>query len=437
MDVLFLHQNFPGQFLSLAPALVERGHRVVALTVREGLPNPWRGVRIYRYPWRPPDDFRTHRWAASFNMAVARGEAVFRAGLALKKRGFNPDVIVAHTGWGEAMFVGDVWPRARLAAFSELWYRPVGGDLGFDPEFPSRDPSGQASQLRIKNSIQALQIERSQALFSATEWQASTYPEAARKRMAVLHEGVYTNRSCPNPDAVFAPKGGPRLTRKDRVVSFVNRNLEPLRGFHTFMRALPKLLTDDPDLHAVIVGGTGVSYGRAPEGGGSWKDVLLGEVAPALPRGARARIHFTGLLPHADLTALFQITRAHVYLTYPFVPGWSLLEAMSCGAAVVANDVAPVREFISGGENGALVDFFDPEGLAATVHRLVEDRERADGLGQVARRLIVDRYDLKKLCLPRRLDFVESLAFAEPLETADGLEASESLVRDPELSRAG
>ena len=369
MDILFLHQNFPGQFVTLAPALAAAGHRVGALTAREGLPEAWRGVRVFRYKWDPPKDFRTHRWTAQLNLGVTRGEVVYRAARALRAKGLMPDVIVAHTGWGEALYVRDVWPDARLAAFSELWYLAEGGDLGFDPEFPPRDADGLVPFVRMKNTLQALQIDQSDALFSATAWQASTYPKAIRARMAVLHEGVDTARSSPDAKAVFELTDGRRLTRDDRVISFVNRNLEPLRGFHVFMRALPALLTAEPDLQVVVVGGDSVSYGRAPEGGGSWKDVLLDEIKPLLPEGGLERINFTGLIPHKALTALFQVTWAHVYLTYPFVPGWSLLEAMSCAAPVVANNVAPVQEFVSNGETGLLVDFFDRDALVAEIRQ--------------------------------------------------------------------
>lgn len=410
MDILFLHQNFPGQFQTLAPALVRRGHRVFALTSREGLPGVWRGVRILRYPWTPPEGQRTHRWTGALDTAVARGEAVFRAARTLRAKGIEPDLIVAHTGWGEALFTAEVWPHARLAAFSELWYLAEGGDLGFDPGFPVRDPAGEAPRIRMKNMVQALQIERADALFSATEWQASTYPAEIRAGMSVLHEGIDTARSRPDPAAVFAPEGGPRLTRADRVISFVNRNLEPFRGFHVFMRALPALLAAEPDAQVVLVGGTGVSYGRGPPGGGTWKDALLSEIGPALPSGARSRIHFTGLLPHAELTRLFQVTGAHVYLTYPFVAGWSLLEAMACGAPVVASDVAPVREFVTDGETGRLVGFFDGDGLVAAIRACLADPAEAGRMGAAARAHVLARYDLDGICLPRRIGFVEALA---------------------------
>lgn len=427
MRILFIHQNFPGQFLSLAPALAEKGHTVVALTCRSGLPDVWSGVRIFRYKWPDKKATTCHRWLTSLNAATERGEAVFRAAMVLKSKGFLPDIIVAHTGWGEALFLRDVWPGAKLAAFSELWYRNVGGDLGFDPEFPLRDPAGSAPRLRMKNAVQAMQIGQSAALFTATRWQAESYPRNVSANMKVLHEGIDTGKLVPDPGSTFEIPGGPVLTRSDRVVSFVNRNLEPLRGFHVFMRALPKLLAEDTGVRIVIVGDAGVSYGTPPEDGGSWKDKLLAEVAPKLTDDQLARVHFVGRLPHSHLTRLFQVAGAHVYLTYPFVPSWSLLEAMSCGVPVIGSDVAPVAEFVTSGENGLLVDFFDHGALASEIIRLLDDRTLAESLGAAARESIVQCYDKTSICLPNQIRFVEAL----------GLPSSEVSVADPKLARTG
>ncbi len=426
MRILFLHQNFPGQFVHLAPALAADGHEVVALTSRSGLPSAWRGVRVFRYKWAPDKRGGCHPWLKGLNAATARGEAVFRGALELRARGLKPDVIVAHTGWGEALFVRDVWPEAKIVAFSELWYQMKGGDLNFDPEFLSRDVAGTGPRLRMKNTVQAMQIEQAQALYSPTHWQAGTYPKTIAARMAVLHEGVDTEVSAPNPNAAFKVEGGPVLTRQDKVVSFVNRNLEPLRGFHVFMRALPALLAQDANVQAVIVGESGVSYGVPPREGGTWKDKLLAEIAPKLTDDQLARVHFVGRIPHQDLTRLFQVTRAHVYLTYPFVAGWSLLEAMACAAPVFASDVAPVREFVEGGENGLLVDFFDQEALVASVMTLLNDADQAGHLGDLARKTILDRYDLYAVCLPKQRAFISALG-----------EVSEPFVADPQLARTG
>ncbi len=426
MRILFLHQNFPGQFVHLAPALAADGHQVIALTSRTGLPSNWRGVRVFRYKWASPDGKGCHPWLKSLNTATARGEAVFRGALDLRARGLRPDIIVAHTGWGEALYVRDVWPEAKIVAFSELWYQVEGGDLNFDPEFPSRDAAGTGPRLRMKNTVQAMQIEQAHALYAPTYWQAGTYPDEIAARMTVLHEGVDTKVSAPNQDAVFKVREGPSLTRRDKVVSFVNRNLEPLRGFHVFMRALPDLLAREDEVHVVVVGETGVSYGVPPRGGGTWKDKLLAEIAPKLTDDQLARVHFVGRIPHRDLTNLFQVTRAHVYLTYPFVAGWSLLEAMSCAAPVVANTVAPVAEFVRNGDNGLLVDFFDREALVSSILTVMKDADLAKELGCSARKTILDTYDLHAVSLPKQRAFIASL---------EG--ASETFVADPQLARTG
>ena len=191
------------------------------------------------------------------------------------------------------------------------------------------------------------------------------------------------------------------LGRDDEVITFVNRNLEPYRGYHVFMRALPRLLRERPQAHVLIVGDDGVSYGRRPPDGQSWKQVFIDEVRGKIPDADWERVHFLGRLPYDRFLRLLQISRLHVYLSYPFVLSWWLLEAMSCGAAVVAADTDPVREVIRHDETGRLVEFFDGAALVEAVCALLGDADARDRLGRNARALMRARYDLNSICLPR------------------------------------
>ena len=414
MNILFVHQNFPGQFKHLAPELARRGHRVLAMTMRRVDPGLWQGVRIVPYGAARGSTPGIHPWVQDFETKAIRGEACFRAALELQREGFEPDVIVAHPGWGESLFLKQVWPRARLGIYCEFFYHAEGADTGFDPEFPARDPAGDACRLRFKNLNNLLHFEVADAGISPTQWQASTFPQPFRERITVVHDGIDTAAIAPRPDVALTLTGGLRLTRDDEIVTFVNRQLEPYRGYHVFMRALPEILRRRPKVRVMIVGGEGVSYGAAPDpqqyGQRSWKQIFVDEVRAQIPDADWARVHFLGNLPYAQFIPLLQLSTVHVYLTYPFVLSWSLLEAMSAGCTVVASDTAPLREAIVDGETGRLVDFFDFAALADQVCALLDDPAQRQRLGVQARAFAGAHYDLRTACLPRQLDWVLGLA---------------------------
>lgn len=408
MKVLFVHQNFPAQFKHLAPALAAAGHEVVALTLRRQAPAALKGVRVVTYAVTRGSSRGIHPWAGDFETKVIRGEACFRAALQLRDKGFSPDVIVAHPGWGESLFLRHVWPKARIGLYCEFFYRSEGADVGFDPE-TSVVTEAEASRVTLRNAAMLLAMDGADAALAPTRWQASTYPESFRPRIAVIHDGIDTAAAAPDLGATFALDGR-LLSRRDEVITFVTRSLEPYRGYHVFMRALPALLKARPNAEVLIVGQEGVSYGVPREDGVSWKQAMAAEVGPSLSGSEASRIHHLGQLPYDRFLSLLKVSTVHVYLTYPFVLSWSLLEAMSSGCAIVASDTAPVREVITSGEDGQLVDFFDAPGLAQTVAALAADRPRQERFGAAARRRIVRDYDLASVALPRQMAWVEALA---------------------------
>ncbi|MFM2053282.1 MAG: hypothetical protein RL456_1319 [Pseudomonadota bacterium] len=417
MRIIFIHQNFPGQYVHLAPALARAGHEVRALMLDPGaraLP----GVQATRYRVTRGSTPQVHPWAAEFETKVLRGEGCARAAWAMRRDGWVPDLICAHPGWGEALFLRDVWPEARQLHFVEWYYGWEGHDITFDPEFPPEVPDARM-RIRTKNSHLLHGLMDMDAGVSPTAWQRSTVPAALRGKVEVIHDGIDTDRLRPDASAVFAcavpGRAEPlRLGPDDEVVSFVNRNFEPSRGYHVFMRALPELLRRRPRAQVVMVGGDGVSYGAKPRDGRSWRDRFLDEVRPALDAQALARLHFVGRLPHPQLVTLYQVARAHVYLTYPFVLSWSMLEAMACGALVVGSRTAPVEEVIEDGRNGLLVDFFDAPALAARVaEALAAPAHAHDAIRQAARRTVVDRLDLHRQCLPRQMALAGRVARGE------------------------
>ena len=417
MNILFIHQNFPGQFKHLASALTSLGHQVKAMTMNAIKHSQWQGVQLLPYTAQRSSTPNIHPWVADFETKVVRAEACLRAAMQLKNVGFEPDIIIAHPGWGESLFIKDVWPTARLGIYCEFFYQPQGCDVGFDPEFAASD-IGDAARILLKNTNNLLHFAIADAALSPTHWQASTFPEPFRSRISVVHDGIDTDALAPNPKVqmtLTTSQGEQiKLTRQSEIITFVNRNLEPYRGYHTLMRALPDILKQRPQARVLLVGASGVSYGARPDtaqhGNKSWKDVFADEVRGRISDADWSRVHFLGQLPYSNYVELLQLSSVHVYLTYPFVLSWSLLEAMSIGCAIVASGTAPVREAISQDQTGRLVDFFDAPALAREVCSLLDSPTDRARLGQQARESTRARYDLKTVCLPGQLQWALSLA---------------------------
>jgi glycosyltransferase involved in cell wall biosynthesis len=401
LNLLFVHQNFPGQFKHLAPRFAHSGHGVRALAIEgPGLP----GIEMRRYRPARNTNPQTHPWAQEFETKVIRGEACAAGATKLKAQGFTPEVIVANPGWGESLFLKDVWPEAQMLALIEFYYAAHGLDFDFDPEFYRPDVA-RDGKLRAKNAHMLMALADMDAGMSPTHFQRSTVPAQYRDRVSVIFDGIDTG--VVRPDAGASVTVGARTVRPgDEVLTFVNRNLEPYRGYHIFMRALPEILRRRPNAVALIVGGDGVSYGAAAPRGRTWKDIFFDEVKAQLDP---ARVFFLGRLPYADYLKVLQVSACHVYLTYPFVLGWSCIEAMSAGALVVGSATPPVEEVIAHGRNGLLVNFFDVAGLAEQVVEALAQPARYAHLRVAARQTALERYDLA-ICLPQQVRLIEELA---------------------------
>lgn len=416
MSILFIHQNFPGQFKHLAPALVAQGHAVHATILlnkseESDAPFVWQGVRMWPYRINRGSTPNIHPWVNDLEAKVIRGEAFLRHALQLKKQGIDPQLVVCHPGWGEGLFVKQVWPAAKLLMYCEWYYSHVNQDYGFDPEFEPNEISAYA-RLRFKNINNDLHMELADGALSPTHWQKSTYPAVFQPSIRVVHDGIDTTLCAPNPSAALAFKlengETARVDKNDEVLTFVNRNLEPSRGYHVFMRALPAILKARPNLKVLIVGGSGVSYGAAAPQGSTWKQIFIDEIRPKLSSAEWSRIYFLGNLEYKLFVPLLQLSTVHVYLTYPFVLGWSLLEAMSIGCAIVASNTPPVVEAIEHGQQGVLVNFFDHQAIANAVIELLENPEQRATLGSNARKRAVENYDLQTVCLPKQLKWLNS-----------------------------
>ena len=410
MKLLFVHQNMPGQYRELLEWLTAQGgHELVFLTQRTPAPTI-EGVKsvVYKPHQTPAKD----AYALSKVWEEAAG-AGYGAVLAMQRysaeTGFKPDLILGHTGWGELTFFKQLWPDVPILGFFEYFYQMQGGLVGFDPDEPVADTAAYTSHAR--NVVPYVNIQTVDLGLVPTYWQRDRFPQSFHDKFYVCHDGIRTDRLGPNPDVSLKLNRLDRpLTREDEIFTYMARNMERARGFHIFMRALPKILKERPNARVIAIGGNDTSYGRKSDHPKGLRGEMEEEVGHLIDWD---RVHFLGRVPYEVYNQVVQLSRCHLSLTMPFVMSWSLLETMAMEATVVSTDVASVREAITHGENGLLVDFFDPEALADQVIDVLANREKYAHIGPKARAHVVKTYDFLNVCLPEHIARMNSLV-ADP-----------------------
>jgi glycosyltransferase involved in cell wall biosynthesis len=397
MIAVFIHQNFPAQYFHIVRRLADVPGNLVYFITQENH-NEIPGIRKLVYRPNLPATSTCHAYTVTFDAAVRTGAAVADVCRSLRKQGAIPDIVVGHSGWGETLFVKDVFPDVPLLSYFEFFYYPRGADVGFDPEFAPLGDSDSA-RLQIRNTVNRLSFAGSDWGHTATAWQRSLFPVSMQARISSLHEGVDTERIRPDPTAwIQLARENIQLTREDEVITYVSRNLEPYRGFHVFMRALPEILRRRPRAHVLIVGGDGLSYSDPPPYGGSYREMLLAEVGSQLDLN---RVHFLGQVPYETYLNVLQVSSAHIHLTYPFVLSWSFLEAMAAGCLIIGSATPPVLEVLRHRKNGLAVDFFSTEQVCDCVDEVLDHPDRMQKLRDAARATALKHFDVNAVTLPR------------------------------------
>lgn len=408
--ILFVHNNFPAQFKSLAPALAKEGYNVHTLSLRD---HEFKNITHHKYDLKIGNTKGIHKYAIEFEAKMIRGQSVALKCLELKENGLLPDLIIAHPGWGESYFLKEVWRDSKFLSYFEFYYNTHNSDIDFDlnEEHHPNDGYDLFFKVQARNAPFLKTYMDSDAIICPTDFQKNTAPPYLKNKIDVIHDGIDTSILKPKDDffVEFDNKDGSkqRLTKEDKIITFVNRNFEPYRGYHKFMEALPDIVKEHPDAYIVLVGGDGVSYGNIPEGNKSYREIFYDRVKDKIPN--KERILFTGQVDYKILIALFGITTAHVYLTYPFVLSWSFLEAMSMGALVIGSKTAPVEEVVTHNKNGLLVDFHDVAELIDVVNTVLSNKNNYDKIKKNARKTIIENYDLKKICLPKQIKLIKDL----------------------------
>lgn len=398
MNILFAHRNFPAQFRHLIFELLkEPKNKIAFITNRKELSIP--NVTKITYDLHREVRPDTHHYLKFYEDSVLHGQGSLRAALALKTKGFKPDIMFAHS-WGTALFLKEAYPDVPLLCYFEWFYNTYGSDLDFDKSRPIN--VDMEARTRIKNSHILVDLYSCDHGISPTQWQKSQFPKEYNDKISVIHDGVDTNFFKPDSESKFVIPGID-LSGVEEIITYATRGMEPYRGFPQFMEAVAILLKKRPNCHVVVAGEDRVCYGSKLPNGKTFKELMLEKLDLDM-----SRVHFTGRLPYDDYLKLLQVTNAHVYLTYPFVLSWSMLEAMSTGCPIIASNTAPVNEVAVDNENCLLVDFYNIDQIVARVEEALDNKDKMLSIREKARELIVKNYDQKD-CLAKQLELINQI----------------------------
>ncbi len=406
--ILFVHQNFPGQYKHISVKLVDLGYEVHTLSIKE---YSHEGMSNHSYNLIGQSSENINQWSIEFETKMIRAESAARKALDLKENGFFPDLIIGHPGWGETFFLKEVWPEAKILSYVEFYYKTTDCDIDFDKDFIEKTLMKNFDEFHIYNKLKLTarnspflsSYTTSDYLVCPTEYQKSLVPKILRSAINVIHDGIDTNILKPNDD-VSITINKKKFTKKDKIVTYVSRSLDPYRGFHIFMNSIPEILRENPDTYIFIVGSKDTHGYGAPSPDGNFKDIFYSKIKKEIDG---SKIFFLDFLEYSSYMKVLQISSLHMYLTYPFVLSWSMLEAMSCGALVLASDTEPVTEVIKNNYNGLLVDFFDSNMIAKKITKVLKNRDKFSDIRLNARKTIIDKYDLEKVCLPAHLSLIK------------------------------
>lgn len=400
MNILFVHRTFPGQFEHLIFELLKDSNNEISFITNNDKATDIEGVKKYIYRTEKTVSDKTHSFLQYFEQSVIHAEAAANVALKLKQDGLKPDIIYGFSGWGSSMFMKDVFPKVPFLCYFGWYVQPENSVYDFDGTILTEEDR---QRIDCNNAHLMMNLCNCDAGITETNWQKQQIPKDFHHKIKVIHNGINTNICTPDKKAKFIIKDkNLELTSKDEVITYGTRGMEPFRGFPQFMEAIDKVLKRRPNAHIVIAGEDVVCYSpKLSEG--TYKELMLKKLNLDM-----SRVHFTGALPFEDYIKLLQISSVHVYLTYPFVLSWSLLNALATECCVIASNTAPIIEVIKDNKNGLLVDFFDTDAIAEKIEYALNNQSKMKMIRQNARKTILENYDTKN-CLLKQIKYIQEL----------------------------
>jgi glycosyltransferase involved in cell wall biosynthesis len=376
MNLIFIHPNYPAQFGERARHLAGLGHLVSVLT---SLPHQVKdGVEILMLPYAGHDPWE---------MTQAAIEAVADQPVAY-------DAIVGHSGFLS------VFPLQKLCPVVIPYAEFFRED---EPLRPDLVPYVPRMGIHTQNAIQCYDVLQCGSGITPTTYQHDSFPLPVRDKLTVLHDGIDTAFWSPGPNSnerlATITLNGVSVTPRTRIVTYCSRGLESARLFDKFMAAAAILYQQRQDVVFVIVGAAGLScYGQDST---AWTNSVN-----MATRGCADtnRFIFIGPVPRETLRNILRVSNCHVYLTADgLFSGWSLLDALACGAPVLASDVPAVREIVSG-TYWARTDS-TPTDIAFEAGRMLDNEGFCRGCGRYTASHVQCNYNLKQ-CAQKLLDYI-------------------------------
>lgn len=400
MNILFIHRTFPAQFEHIIKELLKDSDNTVTFITNNPNSPEIKGVIKHVAESKEKVSENCHPHMRAYEEAVLLAKATAKKAQELKEQGFNPDIVYGFSGWGSSMFIKEVFPEIPFICYFEWFGTPENSVFDFNGTVLDEETK---ENIKCNNAHILSVLKSCDAGISPTHWQKSLFPKEYQNKIKVIHDGIDTELCKPDNDVeIFLEDKNITLAAKDEIITYGTRGMEPYRGFPEFMSAVEKLLKKRPNAHFLIAGADANCYSPSLKNG-TYKELMLEKLNLDINR-----VHFVGTLPFDYYIKILQISSVHVYLTYPYVLSWSILNAMATGCCVVASNTAPVVEVIKDNLNGLLVDFFDIDGLVEKIEYALDNKDKMAEIRKNARQTIVDKYSLKKL-LPKHIDYIKNL----------------------------
>lgn len=411
MHILYIHQNFPAQFGHIAAHLAKKPGWKCSF-VSETSPGEVAGIHKIQYKIAGGATRHNHFCSRTFENTIWHCDAVYHA---LKARpDVQPDLIVGHSGFGSTLFLRELYPTVPCINLFEYYYNPhrPDSDMGYREDLGWVLADEKFLRARARNAMILLDLQNCDAAYTPTQFQRDRFPGEYRNCIETIFDGI--DRSVYHGHAETLRTGdaartvaGVTIPAGARLVTYVSRGFESMRGFDIFMQAADRLAKQYPNVVFMVVGSDQMPYGGDESYIGNCK--TFKEWVLAREQFDLSKFIFTGRINPLELAKLLAMTDLHIYLTAPFVLSWSMMNALSSGAVVLGSDTSPVREMITDGENGLLANFFEPDAFVEKALPVLRDPAAFRPLGRAAEAMIASKYSLEVI-VPKMVDLYEKTA---------------------------